>query len=52
MVPASVLAFFFALGTLLCSAATSSGFFSASGFASPSAEISLIGLVCPWLPLD
>jgi hypothetical protein len=49
---AFVLVFVFAPGTLLCSAAASIGFFSTLGFASPSAEILLLGFVCSWLQLD
>jgi hypothetical protein len=52
LVPTSILISASAPGTLSYPAATSSGPFSASGFASSLAKVSLHGLVCPWLLLD
>jgi hypothetical protein len=49
LVLTSVLVSTFAFGTLSCPAATSSGPFFASGFASPSAEELLLGPVFCWL---
>jgi hypothetical protein len=47
LVPATALVSAFTFGTLPYSAATSSGPFSTSGFASSLAKVSLLSLVCP-----
>jgi hypothetical protein len=49
LVLASILASVFTSRTLSCSAATSSGLFSVSGFASSFTKVSLLGPILPWL---